>query len=611
MVLPAGTSAEEAFAKAIVSDAEKLAAAATYWKGAFSALGETALQGTAFSSEAMAFAQALPDVPLSDAFPEFKKLNKAETGLRKKAGALMSLAEIINSKEIKASPADCLAYLGQQEGTASVEGVDRKKLIDAFHLVREVYDLIRRYNICRENSIATGLALSELLALYSQEGALGICPPQSSWNHAPLIHTTPNGRAASAMNLWDVANGPNQGTTTRDAFIVAHTFNAGITPSRSNSASLSFGIALRHIFLIGGLDTLVIPRLSQTDDLLAFYQKIRQASSGGFADIEALITNIWAQLERKPGTSGSIHARQSVGTSQQSAFEGVVIGQMMLQIESAVSADQLPDAQRIAAGARKGFEELMAAHSIRFEQNRLVFLAPGDSFEDARVCLKLQAQWFRTRRRVDTLLALRDRFTSIGEGELHPFLAYIRFNIGEFGFMRMLCRFLTKLLQLKKPNKFDLHPDFEAELAKLSWSATEHSAAEARYQTVRDNAKIEASPGWRHLGWLDRLEASGFPMPGAPAPERAILKMAEVARKTVAIYTDKGLFGLLERFLLLHSIELSGRTLNVVGMKRDPDTPETVTSTVVLVNAFNFELVRRSYETAIVAAGLNDRPVGP
>lgn len=607
MSLPKGTSSELSAGESIAADTRKLTDAGAYWKAQLATLGETAMDTGAFSSEAMKLAAALPDSALSSLVSEFSGFFSSadESRMVSRSGCLVSAADVaqrIFGATAAPLPGE-LKFLADQAAAGKPQAADRERLAKALRLVREVYDMVRRLALCTTNGKATGVPRSELLAIYFQEGALGIAPPRSSWLHGPLIRTTAAGCPTDGFLLWDV---PPTGTTSREAFLVSHVVAAGLTPSKKNPTSMSFGTGIRHLTIMCGLDSLVMPRLLASDELVNWYAAVRAAAPGTHPDLDVLKTGVFNNLESKPGTAGTVLSRQNSIATQRDMFDGVALGLLMARLEVLPNPAGIPDEKGLISGLRADMDAFIAAHPTEVEPSGRIFLAPGDDFADAAVCSSLQARWYASRRRVDTVLAMRDRGGWKGRKEFAPILAYLRYNIGEFNFLRALARFATKVAELKKPTArkiYGLADPFVTEIAKVAWSTVEAKQADDRYQGIRkiaSTSKMAGSPGWRHVGFHDAIKAKG-PVTGAvPAPAAVMIRAADLAREILQLYEDKGFFDLLALFVLSHSIDLTIGTFNFIGLAPADSRPP-------VRNAFSFERLRRGYAKAMADAGLPEQ----
>jgi hypothetical protein len=597
--LPRGAGAGRTFAAAIVSDPTRRSGATAYWKERLEAEGETVLGTGTFSSDAMKLAARLPRVSFASLVKEFTGFFSAddETAMVSRSGCLTSLADLAAETGVREAdiPSE-LQFLGGFDPSGKPKKAEVERLATALRLAREVYDMVRRFALCTENATTAGVARADLLAIYQQEGALGIAPPESSWRHAPVIRTSDTGCRNHRNPLWDR-------TTTRIGFALAHDQASPLTPSKRNETSLQFGLAIRHIVIIGGFDQVIDPRLAASDELLALYSCMRTKPPGTYPPIDALKKDILGKLSTAPSVQGSIHRRQKSIASQADIFDGLAIGLLASRIESVTKGESLPAEAELLTGLETSMRALLAAHPAKLESGR-VFLAAADDSSDARLSLEHQASWYAGRKRIRTLLAWRDRDSYSGPEELHSLLAYLRFNIGEFNFVRTLIWFAHRLAELKAPRAkatFGLSEAFVNAAAAVAWTPADARTAAKLWEAWKalSNTGLGSSPGWRNVGLLDALAAQGAVCTTSAPASKTMELAADAALATVTLYAEEGLFPLLELFVLSHPIDVSVGKVNVVALRpADSRRP--------MRNAFSFERIRR-----VTAKALADASVPP
>jgi hypothetical protein len=608
--LPKGSGTGTAFGERIASDSKRRDAAVEYWRKRLASDGETVMDSGEFSSDALKVAAEMPRASYASLLPEFSGFFQPgdEDAMVSSSGCLSSLKDLAAVTAIpEADLPSELKSLGGAEAAES-EGSDEeksekpkpeavKRIAKALRLAREVHDVARRFALCTESSERERVPRSELLAIYQQEGALGIAPEKSSWPYAPLIPTSDKGCRTHTFKLWDKPN------TERTSYVVSHDPAAGRTPSEKNATSLAFGLALRHGAIIAGIDSIILPRLATDDELLELYTCIRGKPAGAHAPIDALKKDVLAKLSRKPSVQGSVAARQRSITSQADLFDGMCLGLLGLRTDAAATPSELPTEQELLEQMEKDFRALLDAHSHDTSGGR-GFLAPADDFADARQALRLQAAWYAGRRRVRTLLAMRDRGSYHGTDELAPILAYLRYNIGEFNFMRCLIFFATRVAVLKAPKArkdFGLSDEFVNALGNIEWNPADAKVADRLLETWRALARTAMfrTPGWRNVGLIDALAAQGTTCTKSAPRSRSMELAADAAHATVTLYEEEGLFRLLEVFVLSHPLSVSVAKVNVVALK-------PADSLQPMRNAFSFERIRRVNAKAITDAGLPD-----
>jgi hypothetical protein len=601
--LPKGTAATPDFARAIASDATRLRAAATYWREALKGLGETVMETGVFSSEAMAFADALPNAPFESLLPEFRgQLDSAdEHEMTTWSGCLLSLAEIggfVYERQRK-DLADELKFLGGLAGaSAAPQGKDLGRAAGALQLAREIYDLVRRFVIATENAGIAATPRSDLLALHRQEGTLGIAPPRESWPHAPLIATRREGCRSDTIELWDSED--RGGTTTRTSFVLCHRAEANGSPSLKTPVSGGFGAMIRHLLVIGGLDVILNPRLLMADELLIWYFELRRAPRGSYPALDELGTRVMPLLNGSPQ-----------GASQRDFLETMLIGLLLLHIETASAESPFPGNGRLVHAAAGEMRRLLDAHPVVIEPTGHIVLAPAADFQDARTTLSAMARWYASRVRIATLLAIRDRAGWTGPSQWAPMLAYVRFHLGDVSFLRALARFAAQLQSLRRRDVqvgLRIPPPIAAMLAKAQWAQADHRRAEALYDRIRalagryffDRVWRKQTYGWQNLGFLEVLKERGSSAVQPPVAPGFMVSMADSARDLLTTYADKELFETLAEFVKGTSARCQGE-LNLFGLGFDD-------SLTIARNAFSFERIRRVYAEALAAAGLDENP---
>jgi len=610
VTLPKGSGTGTAFGEKIASDPKRRTAAIKYWRERLESDGETVVDSGEFSSDALKVAAKMPRASFAGLLPEFAGFFQPgdEDAMVSTSGCLSSLKDLAVATGIsEADLAAELQFLGgfgaadtdssDKDASKKPKAEEAKRLAQALRLAREVHDVARRFTICTQNSRREGVPRSELLAIYQQEGALGIAPEKSSWEHGPLIPTTDKGCRTHAFKLWDKPN------TERTSYVCSYEPSGGKTPSEKNPISLAFGLAIRHIVIIAGIDQVIDPRLGADDELLALYTCIRAKPAGSYTPIDALKKDVLAKLSRNPSVKGSVFERQKSIESQANIFDGMCIGLLAVAIESAGAPSDLPTEKQFVEQLEKDYRALLDAHVTHEEAGR-VFLSPADDFADAREALRLQSSWYGGRRQVRTLLAMRDRGSYRGAVELAPILAYLRYNIGEFNFMRCLIFFASRLAELKKPaakKDFLLSDAFTDALTRIEWNPADAKVAERLLETWRalSRTALFKTPGWRNVGLIDALAAQGETCRKAAPGSRSMELAADAALATVTLYEEEGLFPLLALFVLSHPLTVSVDKVNVVGL-RPADSLQPMR------NAFSFERIRRVNAKAIGDAGVSD-----
>jgi hypothetical protein len=185
-------------------------------------------------------------------------------------------------------------------------------------------------------------------------------------------------------------------------------------------------------------------------------------------------------------------------------------------------------------------------------------------------------------------------------------LAYLRYNIGEFNYLRFLSRFAAKLGHFRSvaiQKKLGLAPSFVTALTKVSWSKADAETARSLLESVNflaSNTNLFVTYGWSNLGFIDALAAQGPVCLEPYSPQPWMSEAADIALNVLTLYADRGLFDLLELFVTSHPVRLqAGGDVNLVGFK-------PVKSIKPIRNAFSFERIRRAYAQASKDAGLEE-----
>src|SRR4051794_7829954 len=280
ITLPPGASADRDLARRIAEDNDRVTATASYWRKRFEAFAEHVVETGEITSDGLKFSVALGDGELDALVPATKGLiaPTESNEVFKRSGCLMSAAEIVAHVD-SALDASKLADALQALTTATIPIEDpgmpslvtKDQVIAAITLAREFFDVVRRFAFCREHAVTYALTTAELLSLYRREGAYAVAPPVSSYRHGPVIRTSDSGCRTHAVSLFDA-------TTTRGGYIISHSEAAPRLPSANSAESRAFGIMFRNLVTIGGIDTVVSPRLPAEDELIFFLDAATKAS---------------------------------------------------------------------------------------------------------------------------------------------------------------------------------------------------------------------------------------------------------------------------------------------------------------------------------------------
>jgi hypothetical protein len=601
ITLPPGASVDRDLARRIAEDPNRLPAAAAHWRKRFEELDERVFDTGEFTASELQFAAALPDDELETLAPETKGLIPAtESGeVVKRSGCLMSLAEIARHVDPALDPADVGDALGalptatvplEDPGLPSLVNTDQ--VVVAIMLARELFDVMRRFKFCTEHAERYALSPPELLSLYRREGAYAIAPPASSYRYAPVVRTADAGCRTHSVAFFD-------DTTTRGGFIISHA-EASRLRSANTPESRSFGLMFRNAVTIGGLDTIVAPRLPAEDELILFLDSATKAHPIP-APLDALRKNVRERLSRFPVVAASLAERQRSFRSQVEAFDAACLGLMMMRLEELSPADPAPDATTLLARLEADNKALLAAHPAKRESGGRIFITGDDSGTDTKLCLDMQASWYTSRSQMHTLLARRDRGSAPALPRLSPFLTYLRFHIGDPSFVGVLIRALRNLDRMKKEAKkqpWQNADEFLAEAERVAWAPADEKKAKdwlARW------AAVGSEFAWRHLGLVERIADAGLRPPWLKTPGAASRRMTETAAVAAALtnlIAERDLLPMLDALLRKSPTTVIAEKFGLLGFA------SVSARRIALAKVHNFEQLRLVYEAAYEQAGL-------
>jgi hypothetical protein len=522
----------------------------------------------------------------------------------------MSLAEISKFIETKSVGSSEVAKRLEALQTGAVQKeeqsfgtlVSDKEVALALRYVRELHDVVRRFALCDKKAKDVKVDTAEMLAIYRREGAFVITPFASSYRHAPLIGAKTGTCRPDGAPVWDKS-------TKRGGFVLSHEQASTATPSKNDDVSRSFGLVIRNIVCLAGVDTIIMPRLPAGDELIALLDTAfkRKPKPG---PLEHLQKQVEARLSTAPKSKGTVLARQNSITSQFDIFIGLCIGLLMLRIEEVAPDQKLPSVDDLLAKLETDFNALLKAHRPTAPQGGRVFLEADDDGSDGELSMELEASWYASRARVDTLLARRDR-TKLGTlPRLSPFLAYMRFHLGDVSFMGAKIRFLVNFQALvaeakKRKLPWD-HPDEFLSLAsKVPWSLAETKRAttwQSQWQTVG------GEQAWRHVGLIEALGNDGLRAPWLKDAKKAlsstppktaakIEKTAKTALEVIEFYDRKKMFELFDVFMRTTPVAITAEKFPIVKLSDAAHQRQAVAKT------HNFEQLRIVYADAIKRAG--------
>jgi hypothetical protein len=586
--IPPGAFLDRAEAGRIAADPARLSTAHAYWDARLAALGENVLTTGTFTSAAMALAAAAPDSPLSGLVPETAHVfdfavRRPGRGVGDKpvsrSGCLVSLKEITRFVGLGTAPDALADALDAVTAAATASGPSPPAETVAKGLIgcREVFDAVRRYDLCGANAAVTNQTLPVLMALYRQEGGLCVSPPASSYPHSPLINTAPE-----TCRPDDV---PFEFVTTESRVGFNFTYEQpGVDGTTLDGTSQAFGLTWRNMLTLGGIDSIFRPRLSAGDEVRHVLARASTAAPP-IPALESLRTAIRAKLN----------------PFQRQLFGEMLAGLLMCELDS-LSADSLPEPIALLDTLRAAASGLVTAHVATRRGNEIMLTATDDAAE-ARAVLALQARWFDSRSRLTTLLARTDRAGAVAFNPLPPFMAYLRFNVGDAIFAGILLRAIGALEAARTAATVSPWPHADQFLNALSASFITHPDVLRARKLVRDHwkPKVGTETAWRHIGLVDELRQVGVPpvwLTTAPAPMPVLLKTADVARELVDILVRTDAIPVIDR--LLYTAPIS-KTIALGVMDA---LPVGAKQRLPLVKAHSFDRLRIVYEKAAQDAGL-------
>lgn len=611
--LPRGATDDRDLARRIAADSQRLIGVAGAWTKRFAELGETVFDTSRFSSPGLTFAAELTNDSLENLAPDTRGLVAAGESavMMKRAGCLMSLAEISEHVEGSVSSSDAVAtkLLALQTGGAQATDLglptiaDERQIALAILYVRELFDVIRRFSVCQAAATDYELEVAELLALYRREGAFVIAPPVSTYRLAPLIATSSTGCRINGSPVWDT-------TTKRFGFVISHDQASPRTPSKDNPVSRSFGLMIRNIVALAGVDTVIMPRLPAADELV-----VALGAALGHkpqpAPLAELRRDVLARLSRTPFTRGTLHGRQNSIAGQADIFDGLGVGLLMLRMEEVKPDESLPAADKLFERQQEDMMGLLNAHPAASPQGGKVFVESGDDGDDMRFALQLGASWYASRRRVDTLVARRDR-ARLGESErLSPFLGYLRYHLGDVSFVGTIIRFLTnfKALLAEARRHRATWPRSDEFLTAASGVAWSHAESLAVAPMLAHWRGVGGEAAWRHHGLLAALRANALSAPWLTEAERALsraparsiahmTRTADTAFAAVKTLEDKNLWEAFDVLMRTAPVKVVAESFPLIGLG------DAGARRRAMAKSHNFEQLRIAYQQAAEASGM-------
>jgi hypothetical protein len=285
-------------------------------------------------------------------------------------------------------------------------------------------------------------------------------------------------------------------------------------------------------------------------------------------------------------------------------FENQVTGRQFSQVLALMAGLAMAELELAASppGAEdllgRAFDELSAildAHPCETPDLADVFLIGNDQSADVRACLLVQARWYASRTRLETLLPHADR-RSTSAPRFSPFVAYLRFHTGDALFLGILIRCLLRLERLRREDRsgdafktaFDRVRERWRADRKLRAEWLRQKAALLRYERVW-RTEARTATAWRHVGLIARLVAAAPPpqwLPAAP-DSSPLAEFGRIAVQVAETIVSHGLSDSVD--FALEGTPISG-VLTWPGI--DPDTSE------MLARAHTFAALASAYADA-------------
>jgi len=528
------------------------------------------------------------------------------------SGCLVSLKEIarsISPMETEDSLLESVQAFKTAASSLDSAAVDREKVKHGIIAVRELFDVCRRYSFCSKLSDEYEVPFEELLALYRQEGALAVTPPKDSFKFGPLIRTgTICRRDEVTLFANDDPDAANWQSASRPGFDLVYLFNVATDAIPSRVESCKVDLLVRNLLVVGGLDTIVQPRLPSQDELVQFMRMAgiggkRSSPSEAVQKIKLTYRNKLAGVKRR------------LDKTQQQLLDELCIGLVMAEIEQ---RPELPKAEELLDLLWLRISSLIDSYDYEPKPPRDgadIHLLGDWTSTDTYLCLQVQAQWYASRQIPSTLVSRSDRSGKINDlGQFSPFLSYLRFHAGDVIFLGILLRTMTNLDQLDARWKKDkLGQDFHDKLTASSWSGSPFPQLK---NSLNDYwTKVPINDAWRHIGLIEAIKARGdIPSWLKDAekcdPRHATIK--EVARQTIEAIADNDLLPALTCVLEFTPVSTL-RDLRIVPEVKYPNMPDPAERKKAeeeaprrsLVNAHSFERMRIVYASSLAKAGLD------
>jgi hypothetical protein len=383
---------------------------------------------------------------------------------------------------------------------------------------REVCDAAKRFKFAADHqqtflSDIPAASLSELLSLHWTEGAFAVLPNRDSFSHAPLILALPDPVDFRTAGVKLSGTNPitHQPLVSRPGFVVCEDWQSSWTLQ-----SAAMDLAMINAMTLGGFDNLFVwhPRSAGS-----------QAGDDKQNEVYALFDYVYRKENLGP-FNGDL------------TFTGYAIAELE-QTESVSDPNAFVDAIR---AKRQNYFDACAAEPVPDASNPVDAILISDAeASSTALMLELSASWYSSRRRIRTLFAWRDRADlSLNQPFLTPYLAYLRYHLGDIYFVRIVMQAVRGLRaieqnwkqRLKTPSVAASYASANLDLRTLlqnsAWSSASDGdrsalmASASQWLQFWSNNRVKYHPGgsapffetaWRHHGLLDVIKANA---PGAP-----------------------------------------------------------------------------------------------
>jgi len=280
------------------------------------------------------------------------------------------------------------------------------------------------------------------------------------------------------------------------------------------------------------------------------------------------------------------------------------VGVAMIELETRT---RLPDdVEAFIEDVRTRLGRLVAAHNheARTAGSGIEVMLRSDDARDVRGICRLHADWYGSRTDPDTLNPWGARSESAGvRPGLSPFMAYLRFNLGDTSFMTTVLRTAVRLKSLEdRWGRRDAArwPGGVLEVIRRV-GAPGHGRRDAFARAEREWARL-ARPdqhAWKVAGLIERLHQRGsYPTwapAGAPAEAGVPMSVAAVARRALAEVAVSGLWPAI-------GAALEWTPLDVIAELGIP------TDRRAFIRSHSFARLRIVYDAAFTAAGVAPDP---